>query len=80
MCWFLFLVTLRALTCNILKKGLQHRQFPVNIVKFLRTPFSQNTSGRLRLKLEKYLFNGFFLNVDWIYSNFIDLKLREIEK
>ena len=26
---------------------LSHRCFPVNFVKFLRTPFLQNTSGRL---------------------------------
>ena len=26
--------------CNLIKKRLQHRCFPVNIVKFLRTPFS----------------------------------------
>ena len=31
--------------------GLRHRGFPVNFVKFLRTPFLQNTSGRLLLKL-----------------------------
>ena len=33
------------LACNFLKNRLQHRCFPVNIVKFLRTPFLQNTSG-----------------------------------
>ena len=32
-----------------LKKTLWHRSFPVNIAKFLRTPFLQNTSGRLLL-------------------------------
>ena len=31
------------------KKGLLHRCFPVNFGKFLRTPFLQNTSGRLLL-------------------------------
>ena len=31
------------------KKRLRHRCFPVNFVKFLRTPFLQNTSGRLLL-------------------------------
>ena len=34
---------------TLLKKKLWHRCFPVNFVKFLRTPFSQNTSGRLLL-------------------------------
>ena len=32
------------------KEGLWHRCFPVNFAKFLRTPFLQNTSGRLHLK------------------------------
>ena len=31
--------------CNFLKKRLQNRCFPVNIAKFLRAPFLQNTSG-----------------------------------
>ena len=34
---------------TLLKKRLQHRCFPVNFANFLRTPFSQNTSGRLLL-------------------------------
>ena len=33
-----------------LKKRLWHRCFPVNFARFLRTPFLQNTSGRLLLK------------------------------
>ena len=33
-----------------LKKRLWHRCFPANFAKFLRTPFLQNTSGRLLLK------------------------------
>ena len=36
---------------TLLKKGLWHRCFLVNFAKFLRTPFLQNTSGRLLLKL-----------------------------
>ena len=32
-------------TRNLIKKRLQHRHFPVNIEKFLRTAFLQNTSG-----------------------------------
>ena len=31
------------------KKRLWHKHFPVNLVKFLRTPFLQNTSRRLLL-------------------------------
>ena len=34
---------------TLLKKSLWHRCFPVNFVEFLRTPFLQNTSGRLLL-------------------------------
>ena len=34
---------------TLLTKRLWHRCFPVNLVKFLRTLFLQNTSGRLLL-------------------------------
>ena len=34
---------------TLLKKRLWYRLFPVNFVKFLRTPFLQNTSERLLL-------------------------------
>ena len=37
---------------TLLKKRLWHWCFPVNFVKFLRTPFSQNTSWRQLLKVE----------------------------
>ena len=36
---------------TLLKKRLWHRCFPVNFAKFLRTPFLQNTSRRLLLKV-----------------------------
>ena len=36
---------------TLLKKRLWYRCFPVNFVKFLRTRFLQNTSGRLLLTL-----------------------------
>ena len=42
---------LRARVSFLLKKRLWNRCFPVNFVKFLRTTFSQNTSGRLLLKV-----------------------------
>ena len=42
---------------TLLKKRPWRRCFPVNFVKFLKTPFSQNTSGRLLLhRKEKHLF------------------------
>ena len=31
--------------CNLINKRLPHRCFPVNIAKFWKTAFSQNTSG-----------------------------------
>ena len=34
---------------TLLKRRLWHRCFPVNFTKFLRTPFLQNTYGRLLL-------------------------------
>ena len=40
------------------KKRLWHRCFPVNLAKFLRTPFLQNTSVRL------------LLNKVWTFQNF----------
>ena len=36
--------------CNFIKMKLWHRCFPMNFAKFLRTPFLQNTSGRLLLE------------------------------
>ena len=37
--------------CNFIKKRPWHRYFPVNFEKSLRTPFSQNTSGRRLLSI-----------------------------
>ena len=34
---------------TLLKKSLLHKCFPVHFTKFLRTPFLQNTTGRLLL-------------------------------
>ena len=36
----------------LFKKRLWHSCFPVNFAKFLRTPFLQNSSGRLFLNIE----------------------------
>ena len=43
----------------LLKKRLWHRCFPVNFAKFLRTPFLQKNSGRLR---EKWSCSELFLS------------------
>ena len=42
------LLTLRPAV--LLKRRLWHRRFPVNFVKLLKTPFIQETSGRLLLE------------------------------
>ena len=44
-----FLIKLQVRPATLLKKSLWYRCFPVNFAKFLRTPFLQNTSGRLLL-------------------------------
>ena len=48
---------------TLLKKRLWHRCFPVNFAKFLRTPFFQNTSGRLLL----YFFRAFTFLYVYMY-------------
>ena len=40
---------MQARPATLLKKRLWHRCFSVNFAKFLRTPFLENTSGRLLL-------------------------------
>ena len=51
------------MACNFIKERLWRKCFPVNFVKFLRTPFLQNTSGRLFLEI--YIF------LTWISHDFI---------
>ena len=45
----------------LLKKRLWHMCFPENFVKFLRTSFLQNTSGRLLLRFKINSTTGIFL-------------------
>ena len=48
LCWSLFFNKAGSLSpLTLLKKRLTHSCFRDNFVKFLRTPFAQNTSGRL---------------------------------
>ena len=51
LCLRLFFNKLQALA-TLLKKSPWPRCFPVNFAKFLRTPFLQNSSGRLLLRIE----------------------------
>ena len=50
LCQSLFLNKVAGLSPATLLKGrLWHRRFPVNFAEFVRTPFLQNTLGRLLL-------------------------------
>ena len=58
LCQSLFLNKVEGLSPSTLsKKWLWHRCFPVNFAKFLRTPFLQNTSGRLVLLVKDWDLN-----------------------
>ena len=51
LCWSLFIIKLQAWSPVTLLKRVQQMRFPVNIAKFLRTSFLQNTSWRLLLNV-----------------------------
>ena len=58
---------------TLLKKRLWHRCFPVNFAKFLRTPFLNNTSGRLLLHFWNVALDG------WMYrAKFIGHGLAQV--
>ena len=66
LCWILFFNKVAGLRpAAVVKKTLQHRCFPENFVKFSRTPFLQNASRRLLLKvwcvitIQLFLYNAF---------------------
>ena len=40
--------------CNFIKRRLQHRCFPVNFAKFLRTPILKNVCERASIFMHKY--------------------------
>ena len=61
----------KGLLTTLLKMKLSHRCFPVHFPKFLRTLFSQNTSGRLLL---------FIINYDETYQNIYLDKCATITK
>ena len=55
---------------TLLKKRPWHRCFPVNFAKFLRTLFSQNTSGRLLLNFAIKIPNQDLLNITSEQENY----------
>ena len=56
---FFFNKAERLRSATLLKKRHQHRCLLVNTAKFLRTPFKQNTSERLLLKLTLAIITSF---------------------
>ena len=50
---------------KLFEKSVCHRCFPVKFAKFLRTPFLQNTSGRLLLIIAYYCFQCGSLKWSW---------------
>ena len=74
LCWSLFFNKVSGLRpSTLLKKRLQQRCFPVNFLKFLRTPFLQKTSQRLLLFVI-HLTVSFCEEVLYIYSNLLLLE------
>ena len=61
---------------TLLKKKFWHRCFPVNFAKSLRTPFLQNSSGRLLLYKKRSFMTGFkqAFGFDMCYIIYIVLK------
>ena len=64
MCQSLFFNKVADGACNFIKKErLWHRCFPMNFAKFLRTPFLQNTPGRLLLEIRTLVRNELMSHV-----------------
>ena len=62
--------------CNFVEKEALTQVFTMNFTKFLRTPFSQNTSGRLLLSFAFSLFWFFSLHHKTCDCTFEDEKTR----
>ena len=59
LCWSLFLIKLQA-SGNFIKKRIQHRRFPLNIEKFLRTAFFIEHLWWLLLQFIRKTFTQYF--------------------
>ena len=56
---------------TLLKKRLWHRFFPLNSMKFLSTPFLQNTSERPLLRIIWFRIRVWFRPVDYCFNQLI---------
>ena len=65
---------------TLLKKKLWHRCYPVNFAKFLKTPFLQNTSGRLLLKINirRSLLQNMQTIRNWVHDNAGSMLLSKV--
>ena len=73
---FEYLQELLKLFCNFITKRLQHKCFPVNIGKLLRTPTLNNISVRMLLKLLQEVIVQDFLSAESL-SNHTDLLILQ---
>ena len=72
-CWSLFSIKLQA---NFIKKRLQHRCFPMNIAKSLRTPFLKNILQTALLRVNLLIYFKpvvFFFNHGLIQKEKVDI-------
>ena len=66
---------------GLLKKRLWHRCFPVNFAKFLRTPFSQNTSRRLLLALLRNVHKSYeFLSKLLFFKTYAYIIIKSLKR
>ena len=56
--FFLFNKVAALQACNIIKKRLQHKRFPVNFAKFLRTYFEEHLRTAASIATAKTLYLG----------------------
>ena len=64
---------------TLLKKRPWHRCFLVNFVKFVRTPFSQNTSGWLLLKVSFNIFSNISKSpLEWVGKGYNKDKITKV--
>ena len=62
-------------TCNFIKNRLQHRYFPVNIAKFLRTSILENICERLLLYI---VLSYFIIKYNFIIITYLILNLSKV--
>ena len=69
LCWSHLCLSLTLKACNFIKKRLQHKCFPVNIVKFLRTFLIEHLRWLLQkdVDIKKKKLTPLVLSLEWVY-------------